>query len=98
MSQNDIVSIKLLDREYQIKCPPEKTADLEEAANYLDSKMRETSEGGKKLSLDRIFMIAALNITNEFASFKKQKNAYIDNVTRRIQGLQNKIEQKLAGK
>lgn len=94
--QNDIVSIKLLDREYQIKCPPEKLADLQEATTYLDAKMRESSEGGKILNLDRIMMIAALNITNELVSLKRQKNYLIDNMSSRIQELQNKIDQALA--
>lgn len=93
---SDIVSIKLMDREYQIKCPPEKLADLLEAANYLDSKMRETTENGKALNLDRILMIAALNITNELVNLKHQKNCYIDNMNLRIQEIQNKIDQALA--
>lgn len=92
----DVVSIKLMDREYHIKCPPEKLADLQDAANYLDSKLRETSENTKALNIDRIIMIAALNITNELISLKHQKNSYIDSMNLRIQEIQNKIDQALA--
>jgi cell division protein ZapA len=92
---NNTVSIKLLDREYKIKCPYEKLADLQEAANYLDQKMRESSEN-KRLNMERIFMIAALNVTNELVNLRRQKIDYIDNINQRIQELQNKIDQALA--
>lgn len=94
--QNDTVSVRLMDREYQVKCPPEKVAELQEAACYLDVKMRELSEGSKILSLDRLVVIVALNIAHEFVSLKKQKNYYIDNMNKKIQDLQNKIEEALA--
>jgi cell division protein ZapA len=93
---SDIVSVRLLDREYQVKCPVEKVAELQEAANYLDIKMREIGDGGKILSLDRIVVIAALNITHELVNIKKQKNYYIDKLNQRIQDIQIKIDQALA--
>lgn len=92
----DVVAIKLLDREYQIKCPPEKLGDLQEAANYLDTKMRETLENSKALNLERVVMIAALNITNELITLKHQKDYLIDNMNLRIQEIQNKIDRALA--
>ena len=94
--QSDTVAIKLLDREYLVKCPYEKIADLQDAANYLDAKMRESTENSKIMNLERIFMIAALNITNELITLKRQKSSYIDNISQRIQDLQNKIDQALA--
>lgn len=96
MIDTDVISIKLLDREYQVKCPPEKVADLQEAANYLDAKMRESCEGSKTVNLDRIFMIAALNISNEIVNLKRQKNCYIDNMSKRIQDIQEKIDSALS--
>lgn len=96
MSESDIVAIKLLDREYQIKCPSEKIAELQEAATYLEKKMRELSEGGKIINFDRIITIAALNITHELEKLRNEKKSYIDNMSKRIQDIQNKIDQALA--
>ncbi len=93
--QVDIVAIRLLDRDYQIKCPAEKVADLQEAAKYLDAKLRESTEGNKTINHERIFMIAALNIANELVTLKRQKNIYIDSMNQRILNLQNKIEEAL---
>lgn len=93
---NNVVIIKLLGREYQVKCPPDRVAELQEAAHYLDAKMRESTETGKILNPDRFLMIAALNISHELLDLKKQKNSYIDNMHNRILELQNKIDQALA--
>lgn len=92
----DTVAIKLLDREYQVKCPLDKVADLQEAANYLNIKMRESMENGKFIQHDKILMIAALNIANELIALKRQKNYYIDTMSQRIVSLQNKIEEALS--
>jgi len=89
------ISVKLLDRDFEVKCPPDKIADLQESAAYLDTKMREVADGGKVQSLDRIAAIAALNITHELKSQKQQSNQYMDTISQRIQALQSKIETEL---
>ena len=47
MSEDRIsrVSVRLLDREYQVACPMDERSDLLDAAEYLDGKMREISSG-----------------------------------------------------
>ena len=58
------VSVRLLDREYQVACPAEERSDLLDSAEYLDGKMREIRDSGKVVGLDRIAVIAALNLAN----------------------------------
>ena len=48
------VSVRLLDREYQVACPAEERSDLLDSAEYLDGKMREIRDSGKVNGLDRI--------------------------------------------
>ena len=38
------VSVRLLDREYQVACPAEERSDLLDSAEYLDTKMREVRD------------------------------------------------------
>lgn len=90
------LSIKLLDRDFEVRCPPDKIADLQESAAYLDSKMREVADGDKVHSLDRIAAIAALNIVHELKSQRQQSNAYMDTINQRIKILQAKIDSALA--
>ena len=59
------VSVRVLDREYQVACPAEERSDLLDSAEYLDARMREVRDTGKVVGLDRIAVISALNIANE---------------------------------
>jgi len=93
--QHHTITVKLLDRDFKVKCPPDRITDLQESAAYLDSKMKEVADNGKILSLDRIAAIAALNITHELSLEKKQKSQYIETINKRISSLQTKIEHAL---
>lgn len=89
---HNTVSINILGKLYKVKCPPEKIAELRESAQYLEHKMRELDHTGKVSGLDRLAIIAALNISHELLLQKKQANTYMDAISHRIYDLQNKIE------
>ena len=65
------VSIRILEKEYQVACPVEERTDLLDAAEYLNGKMREIRDSGSVLGLDRIAVVAALNLANELLKLKK---------------------------
>lgn len=65
MSQPNTVSVKILDKEYQVACPPEQEAELMVSAKYLDKQMRGIRDTGKVIGLERIAVMAALNISHE---------------------------------
>ncbi|QLH42571.1 MAG: cell division protein ZapA [Coxiellaceae bacterium] len=69
---NNSITVKILGKEYKIKCPPEKVAELQESAHYLDKMMQEIRDSGAVLSVDRIAVLAALNISHEMLILKKQ--------------------------
>jgi len=62
---NDTVIVTLLDKEYQVACPEGQQEALRESANYLNQQMRDIRAGGKVIGLERIAVMAALNISNE---------------------------------
>lgn len=72
MTQSNTVTVHILDKEYCIACPPDERSNLENAARYLDGKMREIRSSGKVIGADRIAVMAALNITNDL--LHKQHN------------------------
>ena len=91
-----VVNVKIMDRDFKVRCPKEKIPELEESASYLNSKMREMHSRGEKIvSLDRIAVIAALNIAYDLIVHKRQNNSYISAIVNRIYRLQNKISQAL---
>lgn len=65
MAQPNTVTVTILDKSYQVACPPEQQADLTSSANYLDSQMRAIRDTGKVIGLERIAVMAALNISYE---------------------------------
>ena len=62
---NETVIVKLLDKEYQVACPPGQQQALTQSTNYLDQQMRSIRANGKVIGLERIAVMAALNISNE---------------------------------
>ena len=98
MSQENIITVKILDRLYKIKCTASEAIDLQEAAYYVDDQMRKIRQTGHITRTDRMAVVAALNIYHELIQLKRQKNQCIDSMSQRITDLQRRIEDKLAEK
>ena len=64
MSQQ-AVNVTILDRDYAVACDPAERDSLVAAAAYLDAKMREIRGKAKLVGLERIAVMAALNIAHE---------------------------------
>ena len=59
------VSVRILDKEYQIACPAGERTDLLDSAEILNAKMIEIRDSGRVVGLDRIAVMAALNMAND---------------------------------
>ena len=84
MSQANTVTVSLLDKEYKLSCPPGEEQSLIDAANHLDKKMREISGSGKLLGLERIAVMAALNLSYENINGSKSQSSSNDEVATMI--------------
>ena len=65
MSSPRTVIVKILEKEYQVACPPGQEAGLLDAARQLDKQMRAVRDAGKVIGLERIAVMVALNTTYE---------------------------------
>lgn len=65
MSPPHTVTVRILDKDYQVACPEEQEAQLVSSAKYLDKQMRGIRDSGKVIGLERIAVMAALNIGYE---------------------------------
>ena len=72
MSDIQTVTVHIMDKEYLVSCPAEARNSLEQAARSLDSKMREIRATGKVIGMERIAVMAALNLIHESTDDKKQ--------------------------
>jgi len=96
MSTIKTLDVKILDRELRIACPEEERAELLDAVAYLDKKMREIHDTGKIASVERIALMAALNITHELLGMKVGRGVDLADFTRRMSAMQEAIDEALA--
>lgn len=96
MSDGQLIEVKILDREYKIKCPKEEMQELQEAARLVDNRMRELRKAGSTTSLEQVAVVTALNMAHDLMLSKQQKHSYVDMMSNRIQELHQKIEQAVA--
>ncbi len=65
MSDVKGVEVNIMGREFTIACPPEERDSLLSAVSYLDKKMCDIRDAGKVVGVERIAMMAALNLAHE---------------------------------
>ncbi len=89
---NKTVSVSILDKDYQVSCPPEEEKDLHQSALLLDQKMRQIRETGNVIGTERIAVMAALNLANELLA---KQDLFANEQETKIHGLCDKIDQVL---
>ena len=86
------VTVHILEKEYRIACPEEERESLLAAAQFLNGKMREIRDTGKIVGMDRIAVMAALNITHELLQHNSSKDNFKQTIGSRIRSMQEKLE------
>jgi cell division protein ZapA len=102
------LDIAILGREYKVACKESERAELLEAVGLLDANMREIRDGNKVTGVDRIAVMAALNMANDLlrerrappavAPLERESAAGVDgaDAQRRIRSMQAAIDQLMA--
>ena len=102
------LDVAILGRDYKVACRESERAELMQAVALLDARMREIRDTGKVAAIDRIAVMAALNLANELlraraapkaAEPAPMERAPIDDprAERRIRAMQTAIDQLMAG-
>lgn len=86
------VTIRILDKEYQIACSEEERHSLLDSARYLDERMKEIRNTGKVIGSERVAVMAALNITHDLLQSRvhAQNNVAVD--SSKLKNLKEKVE------
>lgn len=87
------VSIRIMGKEYMVSCPVEERESLLESARLLDTRIQETRAGGKVLGLERMTVMAALNIAHELLQFRAERSAFEAQIQSEVNRLIAKLEQ-----
>lgn len=86
------VNVKILEKEYEVACPANERADLLDSAEMLNGKMREIRDSGKVAGLDRIAVMAALNLANDLLKARDQGEVLESAAKKRLQAMRERVE------
>jgi len=91
------LDVNIMGREFRIACREEEQHELLKAVDYLNNKMREIRDAGKVIGVERIAIMAALNIAHEFLSTRMEGGFDVGEFKRRIFHMQANIDQAMNG-
>jgi cell division protein ZapA len=87
------LDVNIMGREFRVSCTEEERRDLLKAVDYLNAKMREIRDTGKVIGVERIAIMAALNITHEYLSTRMDGGFDVGEFKRRMLSMQAIIDQ-----
>ncbi|HUO96614.1 MAG TPA: cell division protein ZapA [Steroidobacteraceae bacterium] len=86
------VSVRILEKEYQFACAVDERAALLDSAEYLNTEMKKIRDSGKVIGLDRIAVMAALNMANELLKGRSRDTSLEHDVVSRVRVLRERVE------
>ena len=88
------LQVTVMGREFRVACPENEQKELLEAVDYLNKKMDEIRDGGKVVGVERIAIMAALNIAHELLT-TKVGGFDMAALKRRMQSMETTLDQAL---
>lgn len=85
------VSVSILGKEYQVACPEEEKEALLASAQLLHKQMENIRSTGKVVGLDRIAVMAALNLAHDLINLQNADKGDSDDVNHRIMLLNERV-------
>lgn len=89
------VSVRILDKEYQVACPADERTDLLDSAEALNAKMLEIRDSGRVVGLDRIAVMAALNMANDLLHAQARDRLIEGDLSLRLKTISERVESAL---
>lgn len=96
MSDLSKIKIKILDKEYDIACKPDERTELLDSSELLNKRLREIRDSGKVIGLDRIAIMAALNLAHDVVKLQNKSGqldtSKDDELSRRVRTMRQRIK------
>jgi len=94
MTQQDQarVSVRIMEKEFIIACPYDERSALLDAAEFLNARMREIRDNGRVVGIDRIAVMAALNLAHEYLKGNDRESKLDNGVGQRVRALRERVE------
>ncbi len=94
--KSPVTSVYILDKEYRVACPRDNQDALHTAARFLNEKMQEIRTSGKVVGIERIAVMAALNISYELMQCRRQNEDEKLDTQEHIDQLIGKLDQAIS--
>ena len=89
---SEAVSIRVLDREYTVGVEPAERDSLIAAARMLDVKMRDVRGANRMAAVDRVAVLAALNLAHELQQLRDDSDRRERELARTLDDMQRKLD------
>jgi cell division protein ZapA len=93
VSESKSLQITVMGRDFRVACAEEEQAGLLQAVDYLNKKMLEIRDSGKVIGLERIAIMAALNISHDLLAVKVGGGFDMAELKRRMNSMETVIDQ-----
>ena len=90
-TESNTLTVSIVGKDYQVACPAGEEQSLREAAHYLHTLMESIRSSGRVVGLDRVAVMAALNVCNELLQGKSKHAEAQDIVNERVQKLSDRV-------
>ncbi|MFC6633317.1 cell division protein ZapA [Microbulbifer taiwanensis] len=93
------VTVSILDKEYRVACSEDERAELQASARLLHERMSRIRSSGSVIGLERIAVMAALNIAHELIQAKAEltrvplEQEMLDRLQDKVQSALGNIEE-----
>ena len=95
-NQPNSVTVNILDKEYRVACPDGEEQSLIDSARRLDDKMREIRKSGKVIGMERIAVMAALNISHDLMHLETEHKQLKETTKQRLSRITKKVDSALS--
>ena len=90
-AENKTLTVSIVGKDYQVACPAGEEESLREAAHYLHTLMESIRASGRVVGLDRVAVMAALNVSNELLQSKNLQAAAQAKAAAQLQTLSDRV-------
>ncbi len=85
------VTVYILDKEYRVACPEDEHGALLASASLLNARMKQIRDSGKVIGVERVAVMAALNLTHELLSEKTAREDFGRELASRLRTIEERV-------
>lgn len=87
------VNVRILDREYTVGVTAEERESLVAASRVLDSRMRELRGNNRMVAMERVAVLAALNLAHELEILREENRTRDRALANALDALERRLAQ-----